>query len=326
MSTATGWPKHAIKCQQFSRQQLEDELFPEARLMQNRLLNGNGLDHPLAGKKMVILFYEPSSRTRYFFREAMVELGGTIRFETENAGKFSSASKGESLKHTMKVFSRADVIVLRHDQEGAVERAAAYLDAYGSKAQLMNAGDGLTGQHPSQSFVDLFTMQERFGRIDGLSIAFVGDLEGNRAVNSNAYNLGKFDNVTQHFISPSSQPMDSGVLRYLEEKGARFTIDKSFQDVIGEVDVIYMVRTKLKERREAGKPAAVFDGRSFILDKGNAQLAKPDCIFMHPMPVDEHVQEIRPDVEDDPRCIFWREQLDNHLPVRMAMLKLFLTS
>jgi len=307
-----GWP-NVVRSQQFSRKWIEEELFPLAREMKEVFrCRGNNV---LGGKRMVALFYQPSTRTRGSFQMAMSYLGGEVAFATENAAKFSSAEKGESLEHTIKVWCRyrPDVIVLRHDKEGAAELAAKV-----SSVPIINAGDG-AGQHPTQGLLDIFTIQEKLGRIDDISITINGDLINNRAARSLAYLLSKFSGVRIYFVSPQPQKMRQDVLDHLREKGTWFTESESLQEALPLVDVAYMLRTQ----REHG--SNVYDlNDNYVLDEKKAKSAKETAIFMHPLPIDSRVNEIRPEIESDKRAVFLADQIDSGLFVRMALLKMIM--
>ena len=307
-----GWP-HVVKSQQFSREWIERELFPLAREMKG-IFNFGGNDI-LRRKDMVALFYQPSTRTRGSFQKAMRYLGGEVSFATENAAKFSSAEKGESLEHTIKVWCRyrPDVIVLRHNEEGAAEIAARV-----SSVPIINAGDG-PGQHPTQALLDIFTIQEKLGRIDGVSIVINGDLINNRAARSLAYLLSKFSGVKIYFVSPPIQKMKQDVLDHLREKGVFFAESESLKEVIPLADVVYMLRTQ----REHGSVVLDWDN-SYVLDAEKAKLAKDTAIFMHPLPIDSRVKEIKPEIESDPRSVFLTDEVDSGIFVRMALLKMIL--
>jgi aspartate carbamoyltransferase catalytic subunit len=305
-----GWP-HIVRSQQFSREWIEEELFPLAREMK-KVFEVGGCDI-LRGKRMVSLFYQPSTRTRGSFQMAMSYLGGEISFATENAAKFSSAEKGESFEHTIKVWCRyrPDVIVLRHDKEGSAETAAKV-----SSVPIINAGDG-PGQHPTQGLLDIFTIQEKLKRIDGISIAINGDLINNRAARSLAYLLSKFNEVRIYFVSPPAQKMRQDVLDHLNEKGVCFSESERLEEVIPLVDAVYMLRTQ----REHG--SNVYDlTNQYVLDEDTARLAKETAIFMHPLPIDSRVKEIRPEIEKDPRAVFLSDEIDSGLYTRMALLKM----
>ncbi|MDP2741344.1 MAG: aspartate carbamoyltransferase [bacterium] len=307
-----GWP-HVVKSQQFSRAWIEEEFFPLAREMKEVFHRGG--DKILCGKRMVALFYQPSTRTRGSFQMAMSYLGGEVAFATENAAKFSSAEKGESLEHTIKVWCRykPSVIVLRHDKEGSAEIAANI-----SSVPIINAGDG-AGQHPTQGLLDIFTIYEKLKMIDGISIVINGDLINNRAARSLTYFLSKFNGVTIYFVSPSPQKMKQDVLNHLTEKGTCFSESERLEEVIGLVDVVYMLRTQ----REHG--SNVYDlTDQYTLDERKAGLAKETAIFMHPLPIDSRVKEIRPEIEKDPRAVFLTDEIDSGLYTRMALLKMIL--
>ena len=137
-----------------------------------------------------------STRTRFSFESAMLRLGGSV-ITTENAKEFSSVSKGETLEDSIRIVNTyVDIIVLRHDEEGASKRASLV-----SQVPIINAGDG-TGQHPTQALLDLYTIQRELGKIDGIHIAFVGDLKHGRTIRSLSYLLGNFNNITIDFVSP----------------------------------------------------------------------------------------------------------------------------
>ncbi len=307
-----GWP-HVVKSQQFSRGWIEKELFPLARGMKEVFNHGGHT--MLRGKRMVALFYQPSTRTRGSFQMAMSYLGGEVAFATENAAKFSSAEKGESLEHTIKVWCcyKPDVIVLRHNEEGAAEIAAKV-----SSVPMINAGDG-PGQHPTQALLDIFTIQEKLGRIDNTTIAINGDLINNRAARSLVYLLSKFNGVKIYLVSPHMQKMKQDVLDHLREKGVDFSESEDLKRIISSADVVYMLRTQ----REHG--SIIYDlTDKFVLDAKTAQLAKKTAIFMHPLPIDSRVKEIRPEIENDPRAVFLSDQVVSGVCVRMALLKMIL--
>src|SRR5437016_450693 len=189
--------RHVLESQQFSRPLLQ-ELFERAGRMREDSHRAAGR---LQGQVMAALFYEPSTRTRLSFESAMLRLGGRA-IGTDNAREFSSAAKGETLEDTIRIVAGyADVIVLRHHEEGAARRAAAVSDV-----PVINAGDG-RGQHPTQSLLDLYTIQDELGRLDGITVAMVGDLANGRTVRSLAYLLSKFREVNVIFVAPPAVGM-----------------------------------------------------------------------------------------------------------------------
>src|SRR5437660_12571609 len=171
-----------------------EELFTTARQMEAVVAHGGC--KLLDGQIMASLFYEESTRTRFSFETAMHRLGGSV-ISTENARQFSSVSKGETLEDTIRIMTGySDVIVMRHYESGAARRAANV-----SRVPIINAGDG-TGQHPTQAFLDLYTIEKELGRIDDLEIAVVGDLANGRTVRSLCYLLAKYRNVQIVMVAP----------------------------------------------------------------------------------------------------------------------------
>ena len=176
---------HIVESQQFTLPMLR-ELFAEADRMERVVARGGTRDYE--GAIMASLYYEPSTRTRFSFESAMLRLGGHT-ITTERAQEFSSVVMGESLEDTIRVVNNyADVIVLRHNEIGGAARAASVSDV-----PIINAGDGKGGQHPTQALLDLYTVQKELGAVDGVKVAFIGNLATGRTVRSLAYLLGKFE-------------------------------------------------------------------------------------------------------------------------------------
>jgi aspartate carbamoyltransferase catalytic subunit len=303
---------HIIEAQQFERTWLEEELFPLTKEMEKVVKKGGS--NNLSGKKMISLFYEPSTRTRASFEIAMKMLGGMIIFSTENARQFSSAAKGETLEDTIRVLNgyRPDVIVLRYDEEGGAKRAAQV-----SSVPIINAGDG-SGEHPTQALLDLYTIKKELGRIDGISVAMVGDLTRGRTVRSLSYLLTKFDIEKIYFVSSEIAKMRNDVKNYLRSHNILFTEERDLREVAPKVDMIYQTRTQ-KERGpllEKNKPTKSF----CIVNQEVLDLMKKEAIIMHPLP---HTEEIAQEVDLDRRAAYFR-QAENGLYLRMALLKMLL--
>ena len=299
---------HIIEAQQFDRPWLEEELFPLAKEME-KVAKGGG-SNVLFRKRMITLFYEPSTRTRASFEIAMNTLGGKVVFSTENARQFSSAAKGETLEDTIKVLNsyHPDVIVLRYDEEGGAKRAAEV-----SSVPIINAGDG-TGQHPTQALLDLYTIQKEIGQIAGVSIAMVGDLARGRTVRSLSYLLGKFPDVKIYYVSPEVARIRDDIKDYLKKHGVWFTEGYDLREVAPKVNVIYQTRTQ----KERGLQLEKYGPKAFcIINQEVLDLMKKDAILMHPLP---HTEEIAPEVDSDPRAAYFR-QAENGLYIRMALLK-----
>ena len=305
---------HVIESQQFERADLE-WLFTQADRMRNVVEAGGA--NLLRTKIMASLFYEPSTRTRLSFEAAMLRLGGSV-IGTENAREFSSVSKGETLEDTIRVIGGyVDVIVLRHDEEGSAEKAAAV-----SPVQIINAGDG-PGQHPTQAVLDTYTINKEIGKIDDLSIAMCGDLARGRTVRSLCYQLAKFNIGTIHLVSHPKLRMRDDIKEYLTKHDVKYVESEDLEAVASEVDILYQTRTqderddKEDEERFLVTPeeAAPFD-----IDKSIVQRMREDAYIMHPLP---RKGEITTAVDSDLRAAYFR-QAKNGLYVRMALLKAIL--
>ncbi|MFD2171492.1 aspartate carbamoyltransferase [Tumebacillus lipolyticus] len=296
---------HVLSAHQFDRNQL-DQLFRMAEIMEYTAANGGS--NLLNGKIMAALFFEPSTRTRFSFESAMMRLGGKV-ISTENASQFSSAIKGETLEDSIRVISSyADVIVLRHNEVGAATRAAKV-----SSIPVINAGDG-AGEHPTQSLLDLFTIQKERGSIDNIRIAMVGDLTYGRTVHSLSYMLAKYKNVTIYFVSPENCPIPKKVKDYLDEQGVTYFEENDLHEVAAKVDVLYMTRIQ-KERFPSGEEYLNAAGR-YVIDEKVLKLMDEKAIILHPLP---RAGEILPEVDADPRAAYFR-QAKNGVYIRMALL------
>ena len=260
----------------------------------------------LQGKLLANMFFEPSTRTRMSFETAMKRLGGDV----VNLGdvKSSSAVKGETLYDTMRmVDGYCDIAALRHPRQGAAQYTADACDI-----PIMNGGDG-AGHHPTQTLLDLFTIRQAHGRLDGLTVALVGDLRYGRTVHSLSHALARFD-CELIFISPNQLSMPTDIVSDLTESGAKITETDDLYSAIPEVDVIYMTRIQ-KERfpddDEYEKVAGIYK-----LTAADLTAAKGEMIVMHPLP---RVDEISPDV-DASRHARYFEQAFNGVVARMALM------
>ncbi len=302
--------KHFIASQQLTPE-IIGELFDRADKFKAALKAKKRFD-TLKGKILILLFYEPSTRTRLSFESAIVNLGG-VHLSTENAKDFSSAIKGETIEDTARVVQEyGDGIVVRHTEEGAADRMAAL-----SRVPVINAGDG-RGQHPTQSLIDLYTIRQELGRIKNFKIAFVGDLSHGRTVRSLAYLLGKFPNVQMTFVSPPNLAIGADIKAYLKKHKVKFEESSDLRKVLPKVDVVYM--TRLQKERMSQKDFTMAKASQFIIDQSNLRLLKKSARIMHPLP---KVDEIRLPIaveEKDKRVAYFR-QAANGVPVRMALLE-----
>ena len=301
---------HVIEAQQFDRPLME-EIFAVAREMEQVVQHyGSNI---LNRRVMATLFYEPSTRTRLSFESAMIRLGGQV-VTTESAQEFSSAAKGETLEDTVRIVSGySDVIVVRHFESGASKRAAVVSDI-----PVINAGDG-AGQHPTQALLDMYTIDREIGRIDGLSIAMVGDLANGRTVRSLCYLLTKYDLEKIFFVAPEVVSMKDDIKEYLDRYKVPFEEKEDLHEVATKVDVIYQTRI---QRERFGDRAHEYErarGR-YIVDQELMTHLRQDAVVMHPLP---RVDEISPEIDTDPRAAYFR-QAHNGLYLRMALLRMIL--
>jgi aspartate carbamoyltransferase catalytic subunit len=292
---------HVIESQQFDKETL-DKLFGLADELRD-----NPDKYKLPGKIMASLFYEPSTRTRLSFESAMLKLGGSV-ISTENAKEFSSFSKGESLEDSIKVISGyADIIALRHFEIGAAKKAAT-----SSSIPVVNAGDG-AGQHPTQALLDLYTIQRHFQKLDGLTVAMVGDLRYGRTTRSLCYLLGRFFDIRIIFVAPPICTMADDIKEFLDKQNRSWQ-ELDFEEALSKADCIYMTRVQ-KERflhMENYAKAA----NKYQINKSSLPKMKSNAIVMHPLPRE---REISPEVDDDPRMIYF-EQAQNGVWIRMALI------
>ena len=265
----------------------------------------------LKGKILATLFFEPSTRTRLSFEAAMLKLGGsTIGFAE---AEIASVRKGENLADTVRtVENYADIIALRHPLEGAAKLAAEF-----SRVPILNAGSGAE-EHPTQAFMDLYTMQKEKGKIDGLKIAMVGDLRYGRTVHSLAYALSLY-NIELYLISPESLRMRREVIRAIKDK-ISIVEDINLEKIIPQIDVLYVTRIQ-KERFPDPAEYAKVKG-IYRIDLNTLKTAKKDMIILHPLP---RVDEIASEVDSKPQARYF-QQVWNGIVVRMALLALVLGS
>ncbi|MCC7360401.1 MAG: aspartate carbamoyltransferase [Anaerolineales bacterium] len=300
--------KDVLSVAQFTRDDLE-YIFGVAEAMRNMVAHIGTFDL-LKGKILVNLFYEPSTRTSSSFAAAMERLGGSVI--QINDVKYSSVAKGESLPDTIRTLeSYADVTVLRHPETGSAAIAAQY-----GRKPIINAGDG-TGEHPTQALLDLFTIREELGTIDGLTVTMLGDLKYGRTVHSLAKLLTLFE-VRLNYVSPGILRMPAALVAQLEAKGRRQAQYDSLEPVMAETDVLYVTRVQ-KERFEDLNEYEAVKG-AFVITPEIMQQLRPKMALMHPLP---RVGEIAPEVDNDPRAAYFR-QMEYGLYVRMALLAMVL--
>ena len=297
-----------VSVKQFDTDDL-DYIFEVAHEMQAVVARIGTFDL-LKGKLLANLFYEPSTRTSSSFTAAMERLGGSVI--PINEVRYSSVSKGESLPDTVRTLERyADVIVLRHPDVGASALAAQY-----ASKPIINAGDGV-GEHPTQALLDLFTILEELGGVDGLTVTMVGDLKYGRTVHSLSRLLSKFK-VEINLVSPEILQMPDEILDELGEAKTPFAVHDSLDPVIPSTDVLYVTRVQKERFEDEQQYEAVKD--QFVVTPATLVPAKERMIVMHPLP---RVKEISMEVDADPRAAYFR-QMEYGMYVRMALLAMVL--
>jgi aspartate carbamoyltransferase catalytic subunit len=305
---AAFYGKDILSVKQFNRTDLE-YIFGVAKEMEEMVRRIGSFDL-LKGKILANLFYEPSTRTSSSFTASMERLGGSVI--PINEVRYSSVSKGESLPDTVRTLEAyADVIVLRHPEVGSAELAAKY-----ARKPIINAGDGV-GEHPTQALLDLFTIKEELGRIDGLNITMVGDLKYGRTVHSLARLLTLFD-VRINYVSPEILPMPESIIAEVAQKNIPQAQYISLDPIMAESDVLYVTRVQ-KERFADADEYETVKG-AFVITPETMSNMKEEMIVMHPLP---RVGEISMEVDDDPRAAYFR-QMAYGLYVRMALLAMVL--
>lgn len=262
----------------------------------------------LRGQKACHIVFEPSTRTRLSFEAAMLELGGSVLGFSEASS--TSASKGETVGDTTKVIScYADIIAMRHYIEGAPKVAA-------SKASIpvINAGDG-GHSHPTQTMTDLLTVYREKGRLDNLTIGLCGDLKFGRTVHSLVKAMCRYSNIRFVLIAPKELAMPDYIKTdYLDKNGMEYIETDKMEDVMPQLDVLYM--TRVQRERFFSEDEYLKHKDAFILDLEKLKNAKSDLTIMHPLP---RVNEIATEVDDDPRAKYF-EQVLNGKYMRMALI------
>ena len=260
------------------------------------------------GKKLATLFYEPSTRTRLSFEAAMLNLGGSVLgFSSADS---SSAAKGESVADTIRVISSyADICAMRHPKEGAPMVASQY-----SRIPVINAGDG-GHNHPTQTLTDLLTIKQLKGRLTNLKIGLCGDLKFGRTVHSLISSLSRYEGISFVMISPEELKLPDYIKHeVLEEKGIPYQEVTNLEEVMPQLDVLYM--TRVQRERFFNEEDYIRLKDIYILDKKKMAHAGKDMLVMHPLP---RVNEITTEVDDDPRAVYFK-QAEFGVYVRMALI------
>ncbi len=268
-----------------------------------------------AGRDKLVaqLFYESSTRTRASFEIAALRLGCRVTGFGSTEG--SSVSKGESLSHTIDMFDAyaCDAIVLRHPLDGAALWAARR-----TPVPVFNAGDGKR-QHPTQTILDLFTILERHGRLDHLTVVFSGDLKYGRTTHTLALALSQFPGNTFHFCAPLVLAMPSAITRLVRSRGVTVHEHENMMEGLEEADIFYQTRIQRERMPDQNEFEKAKKSGAFTLDMMNR--TKPNFGLMHPLPIDKRIPGILPELDTHPKALY-KNQAGNGVPTRMALLAL----
>ncbi len=263
----------------------------------------------LKGKIVATLFFEPSTRTRLSFTSAAYRIGANVLGFDSIQG--TSVMKGESFEDTIRmVSSYSDIIVIRHPQDGTAQRAADI-----SSVPIINAGDG-KNEHPSQTLLDLYTIQEELGSLENKKIAFVGDLKYGRTVHSLTRAMKHF-HAKFYFVAPDLIQMPNYLLEELEQAGLEYSLHNNYEEILEEVDILYMTRIQ-KERFEDPKDFEKVESSYRIEKEDIVGKCQEHMIILHPLP---RVDEIAVSVDECKHALYFK-QAANGVPVREAMIAL----
>ncbi|KKK42220.1 hypothetical protein LCGC14_2025720 [marine sediment metagenome] len=289
-----------LSAKQFDREDLDYLLKLSNDMI--KLKNSNQLN----GKILAALFFEPSTRTRLSFESAMQRLGGSvIGF---HSGDVSSIKKGESLADTIRtVENYCDCVVMRHSLEGAAKMAAKF-----AQVPIINAGSG-SGEHPTQALLDILTITEEVGSLDGLNIGLMGDLKYGRTVHSLSILLSNFD-VNVYFISPIELKLRNRDIAFLRQRHMKYKEITDYRKILDNLDVLYMTRIQ-KERFIDLEEYEKVKG-FYIFRKSDLENTKDNFRLLHPLP---RITEISPDVDNSEKSIYFK-QASYGIPMRKAIL------
>ncbi len=300
--------KDILDGSQFTREEL-DGILEVAGEMRRRLQDRPSLDL-LRGYILATLFFEPSTRTRLSFETAMHRLGGSvIGFSSAES---SSTAKGESLADTIRTVDQyADIIAMRHPQLGSAREAASV-----AQAPILNGGDG-AGQHPTQALLDLYTIQQELGHVDGATLALVGDLKNGRTVHAGVA-------VYRHYrcrlllVAPAQLRMPPEIVADLRANGTEVVETTDLESALAQADVLYM--TRIQKERFADPAEYERLKNSYILTRDLVERVRPDVTILHPLP---RVNEITTDVDALANAAYFR-QVKNGVYIRMALIALIM--
>ena len=297
-------PKSLISIRDFSKDEILHILDVAKEFEKNHEQNF------LAGKVIACLFFEPSTRTRLSFEAAVNRLGARVIGFPDSRN--TSVTKGETLEDTIKIVSNyVDMIVMRHPVEGAAAIAASV-----SPVPVVNAGDG-SNQHPTQTLLDMYSIRQTQGKLDGLTINMVGDLKYGRTVHSLSEAMSDFS-PSYIFTAPDELKMPHKYLKELEEKNVPYEETESLEKHLDDCDILYM--TRIQQERFPSKEDYDRVKDTYILSASMLKNVKENMKILHPLP---RVNEINTDVDDTPYAYYF-QQARNGMFVRMAVISYLL--
>lgn len=304
---------HVLDAKQFNPEVM-GEIFELADSFKQKLKSDPGrkeLAGQHVGEQIGSIFYAPSTRTKASFELAAYKLGMGV-FETEHAGEFSSLSKGETIEDTVRVLGSYGLaaIVFRTKEEGLVAKAAS-----ASPVPVINGGDG-SGEHPTQSLLDAYTIKDELGKLDGLKIVMGGDLKRGRTVRSLSQVLAKYSGNHITYVSVPELQIGEDIKTALDDNGTSYEETTDMYEPLHDADVVYW--TRMQTERPDGQSEASYSmpPEDFVIDRTALEAMNENAVIMHPLP---RVGEITTEVDSDPRARYF-DQAENGLYIRMALL------
>lgn len=282
-----------------------DELERLFELADDIKRNKGKYQNALKGYVIATLFYEPSTRTRLSFESSIQRLGASV-ISTENARENASAKKGESLEDTIRIVQGyADMIVMRHFENDSARRAVGV-----ATVPIINAGAG-GGEHPTQGLLDIYTVREYKGKVDGTRIAIMGDLKYGRTAHSMIKLISLYKSITVYGFPVKGLELPQKYKDFLKARNVEYIECKTFNDIPDDIDFIYQTRVQTERLEESNLKI-----EEMIINKENFARFSDRTYLLHPLP---RVDEISPDMDDDARSIYFK-QAHNGIPTRMALI------
>ena len=308
---------HVIDTRQFDRPMLDRlcRLATHVRSLAKTKAGAQTLQELAPDRRAMLYFTQPSTRTFLSFNSACHILG--MQTSEIRSPSISSEVKGETFEDSIRTFSSyADVIIMRTPEGGKAARAAELMDSIPRPVPVINAGSG-PDQHPTQALLDIYTLErsfERRGGIDGKTIAMMGDLRRGRTVRSLSYLMKNYSEVRLRFIAPPGYEIRQDILDHLEENGVAYESTSRLEDVIGELDALYVTRLQ-SEYDDSDQPGKA-DYAAYSIGPEQLKKFPADAIVMHPLP---RGPELDPAIDNDPRVMYWRQER-NGMWMRVALL------